>query len=66
MEKEVETWDSALFTGAIRSATIHHDRDDILLEFDITSGMFCSLFLLEYIYDIVIVVSQQHLLRPSH
>ena len=44
METEVETWDIALSTRAIRSATEHHDKDHrrFVNQFHITSGMFLS------------------------
>ena len=42
MEKEVETWDSTLFTRAIRTAIVHGDRDIHFLfsVHTVTSGMF--------------------------
>ena len=39
MGKEVETWDSALLTHALRIASVYLDRDDIIIECHITSGM---------------------------
>ena len=47
MEKEVEAWDSALFTCAIRKYTVHLDRENrFFFKFHITSGMFLRLSLM--------------------
>ena len=37
MEKEVETWDSALLAGAIHDAPVLHDSDNHII-----SGIFLS------------------------
>ena len=42
MEKEVETWDSALLARTIPNTTIYVDIYYNLIEFRITSGMFLS------------------------
>ena len=40
MEEKMENWDSALFTRALPNAAVYPDRDDIIIEFLIISGMF--------------------------
>ena len=64
MEKEVETWNSALLPRAIHSATVSVDTDNRLFcQFHITSGIsFMTFNKLMHIFDMVIVVSQEHLL----
>ena len=52
MEEKMETWDSALFTRALPDAAVCPDRDDIIIEFLIISGMFLFVGLLMHMDDI--------------
>ena len=63
----METWDSALFARAIRSAAVHLDPDNsFFYQCHITSGMFLSRLSLTHIDDIQeIVVSQEDLLQHN-
>ena len=63
MAKEVEAGASALLACAIRNDNVHLGTDyRSFFKLYISSGMILSWLLLMHIYDIVIAVSQEHLL----